>query len=177
MSSLDPCKHCAGEGRFTPIRDGMIVVCRGCGAKGPPAFHGPLTMPDASSRAAAGWNRTATALEHASAVSAQAGDLLVVFCDADTPEAYRQLRGALEPLSHALNVRVLALPTTARLERVEGDLLFRLGSVVADRWESLVVDPYSDRKPELERQTAARMVAEAAGELGLVILKPEKGNP
>lgn len=106
------------------------------------------------------------------------GDLLVVFCDADTRAEFEALRRALESVSHALNVRVLALPTTARLERVEGGRLFQLGFRIHDRASDFgPLDAYGPRNPVEERERFSRMVAETAGELGLVILKPESVKP
>lgn len=55
-STLKPCPFCGGEGRHTAIRDGRQVFCGGCGADGPPAYHGPIDIPPALERAITGWN-------------------------------------------------------------------------------------------------------------------------
>lgn len=136
-----------------------------------------VSPPEHATTVAEALNRGEEPLEiRTEAIKAQAGDLLVVFCDAPTPEAYRQLRGTLEPLSHALNARVLALPTTARLEHVEGELLARLAELIRERVLDTAPGSFHAGAAWTSDQTA-RVVAEAAGELGLVILKAQKGKP
>jgi Lar family restriction alleviation protein len=59
VPELLPCPFCGGEASTRYIRDGREAWCRGCGAAGASAFHGPLTIPPAEDRAIAAWNRRA----------------------------------------------------------------------------------------------------------------------
>ena len=70
-SDLLPCPFCGDKASTRHIRDGREVWCRGCGAAGSPAFHGPLTIPSAEDRAIAAWNRRATTLEAAALILAK----------------------------------------------------------------------------------------------------------
>lgn len=54
------CPHCSGSAVAHPVRDGVRVVCTGCGASGPSEFHGPATIPSSTERAIAAWNRRAS---------------------------------------------------------------------------------------------------------------------
>lgn len=107
------------------------------------------------------------------ALNVKAGDLVIVRCDADTPAQFAALRSTLDPLAHVLEVRIVALPLASTLEVVERDRLFQLGVRIHDRADDFgPLDAYSPRNPKAEREQFARMVAETAGELGLVIMKP-----
>ena len=107
------------------------------------------------------------------ALNVKAGDLVIVRCDAPTREAFEQLRSVLEPLSHALGVRIIALPSSAELEVVERDRLFQLGFRIYDRAGDFpALSPYSPANSIPDRERFARMVAETAAELGLVVMKP-----
>jgi len=39
------------------VRDGRVIVCQGCHASAPPAYHGPPDRPSSEERARENWNR------------------------------------------------------------------------------------------------------------------------
>lgn len=98
-------------------------------------------------------------LDDARKLELKPGDLLVVTAAAETPSEYASLRASLEMVAEAFQVRIVALNPEAKLETVPEPLLNALGSAIVERIGRGVAD----------RETRARIVAEAASDLGLVL--------
>jgi len=56
---LLPCPFCGGLPISSYVRDGRVIVCQGCHASAPPAYHGPPDRPSSEERARENWNRRA----------------------------------------------------------------------------------------------------------------------
>lgn len=108
-----------------------------------------------------------TLLEGAAVLSIQPGDLLAVRVDAESGADFRALQAALSSLAVSFQCRVVAMPLGATLEQVDGSTLDAFGAAVRLR-----LDP--SRKGTGDLATRARIVAEAASEMGLVVVKPQR---
>lgn len=98
------------------------------------------------------------------------GDTLIVRMSAPTSDDVLALRSVLMPLAETLELRVIAMPPEVELEVVAGDLLASLGSAIEERigTRRSIVGATNDHA------TRARIVSEAAADLGLVIMHPKR---
>lgn len=114
--------------------------------------------------AAAGRDSLERFTENAERLRPEPGDLIVVRAPADTPADFHALQAGLEALAHALRVRVIAIDSRSTLEVVPASTLCRLAGMLEDRAPRGVTTD----------EVRARIVAEAAGELGLAILRAQR---
>ncbi len=80
----------------------------------------------------------------------------------------------LRALAVALEIRVVCIDQMSTLAVTPAADLFQFYELVRTRGENMDFDPYGERDATAERAALARMVSEAAGELGLAIMKPQK---
>lgn len=126
----------------------------------------PADLMALSDLAAAGMAGVDGLRDHVKTLKPKAGDLLVFYAKADGPAEFLALKSSLSAVSKEFGVRVMAVEPSSRLEQVSGVLLEHFGNVVQERLNAVRYDPATDAPRR------ARIVAEAAGELGLIIQRP-----
>lgn len=112
--TLRPCPFCNSERvRVASIRDGILIMCVACYAKGPPIFHGPEGWEETQRAAGAAWNgptRSAAIAELVeSAIRLEVAANTVSYCYSNRPENFAVALRELQDDADVLRTKVNAV--------------------------------------------------------------------